>query len=265
MTLISFQNVSKSYQTGISKKSIKKALRNVSCEVRQAEVFGIVGANGAGKSTLIKILMGFVQQDAGEIILAGQPASSSMSRALLGYLPETSCLYPNLSISQHLQFSARIAGVPASLTQDRIEEILYAVDLFDAAKLPIKNMSKGMTQRAALAYALMLEPEILILDEPMSGLDPLGRKLVLDLIAEYHSKKKTILFCSHILSDVERISTRIGVMHMGELVSVTTPEGLADYKQKEQLAPEVPPLESFFLKTIQDYSNNEDNCGNLVP
>ena len=122
-----------------------------------------------------------------------------------------------------------------------------------------------MLQRVGLCQTLLHNPKIIILDEPMSGLDPLGRKLVLDLIAEYHGKGKTILFCSHILSDVERISTRIGVMHMGELVSITSPAELAGYKQKEQLAPDVPPLESFFLKTIQDYSNNEDNRGNLVP
>ena len=264
MALISCKNVSKTYQIGFAKRKVKKVLRNLSFQVEHNEVFGIVGANGAGKSTLLKILMGFVKPDSGHIFIGGEPADSNTTHKYIGYLPETACLYRNLSISQHLRFSTNIAGCPRSLAQEKIEAILHTVDLTDAATIPIRRLSKGMAQRAALAYALLLEPEILILDEPMSGLDPLGRRLVLDIITEYHGKKKTILFCSHILADVERISSRIGLMHQGQLAAVITPDELAGYQAQSNLPPGAPPLESFFLKTIQKDTDATDDQGDLI-
>jgi ABC-2 type transport system ATP-binding protein len=138
----------------------------------------------------------------------------------------------------------------ATETRERTERVLAAVDLSASARLPIRRFSKGMTQRAALAYALFLEPQILILDEPMSGLDPLGRQLVVDLIRDYHGRGNTILFCSHVLSDVERICTRIGIMHQGRLATITTPEELRALPLEPGQTKT--PLETLFLRTVQE-------------
>lgn len=234
------------------KRTRKLALNCVNLQVEHNEVFGIIGLNGAGKSSLLKIFMGFIRQDSGVAHIAGSPACSTSNRHLIGYLPEHPSLYPNLSITDHLQFGCRIGNLTGQEEKMRIPALLEKVGLTGAAKIPIKRFSKGMTQRAALAYAILLEPEILILDEPMSGLDPLGRQLVIDIIQEFRNKGTTILFCSHILTDVERICDRIGIMHHGKLVTIiTTP--VPRNGSHESFLPEdgKTPLESLFLHTIQ--------------
>lgn len=252
MAVISCAHVSKSYHSDFFHRKRKKAVEGLSLDVAQGDVFGIVGPNGAGKSTLLKILMGFVRPDHGHVLLSGLPAGAAKAHRRLGYLPENPSLYPRLSVKDHLRFSCRIEGLNRSEASERIKSVLSAVDLEYAANLPIKGYSKGMTQRAALAYALLHNPEILILDEPMSGLDPLGRRLVVDIVRQYSDKRTTILFCSHILADVERICNRIGIMNKGRLVKETTPEELTPSSPsstgKEQTAT---PLETFFLETIR--------------
>ncbi|MDH3391662.1 MAG: ABC transporter ATP-binding protein [Desulfobulbaceae bacterium] len=245
--------MNKSYQKDFLHRTKKKAVDALSFQVDKGEVFGIVGPNGAGKSTLLKILMGFISSDSGQAFVAGLPAGSVKGRQHLGYLPENPSLYSHLSIRDHLLFGCRVEGLRRSDAEKKINRVLHTVDLEYAAKMPIKKYSKGMTQRAALAYALLLEPEILILDEPMSGLDPLGRQMVVDVVHEYQSRGTTILFCSHILADVERICTRIGIMNRGRLAAVTTPGELAASSLSD-LQPAATPLESFFLETIRSHS-----------
>ena len=242
--------VSKTYRQGFWQKKNKPALQDLSLAVRRGEVFGIVGPNGAGKSTTIKILMGFVRPDSGRVVVDGRDATDPRSHQQVGYLPENPSLYKNLSVVDHLRFAARLAGMSTTETRERTERVLAAVDLSASARLPIRRFSKGMTQRAALAYALFLEPQILILDEPMSGLDPLGRQLVVDLIRDYHARGNTILFCSHVLSDVERICTRIGIMHQGRLATITTPEELRALPLEPGQSKT--PLETLFLRTVRE-------------
>lgn len=251
MPIFSCNQIHKSYQTGCLKRARKKALSGVTFQVKEHEVFGIIGLNGAGKSTILKILMGFVRPDNGTALINDQPVASKGSHQSIGYLPEHPSLYPHLSIKEHLQFGCRVAGLSAQEEKRRIQRALETVDLTEVAKMPIRGFSKGMTQRAALAYTILLEPKILILDEPMSGLDPLGRQLVLDIIQEYQSQGATILFCSHILTDVERICDRIGIMHQGKLASVVTADSLDKSHDSPSTKGSQTPLEHYFLNTVR--------------
>lgn len=243
--------LSKTYGHGFWRLQRKVALANFSLDVARGEVFGIVGPNGAGKSTALKILMGLVRPTSGSAQILAMPASDPACHAHLGYLPENPSLYKKLTISEHLHFAGQLAQMPSKVIRSRTAELLALVDLPLAARIPIQRFSKGMTQRAALAYALFTDPEILILDEPMSGLDPLGRQLVLEIIRHCHNQGKTILFCSHILTDVERICSRIGIMHRGTLVAQTTPAELAQQVSASAPASSATPLERLFLATVQ--------------
>lgn len=249
LSILSFQCVGKTYISDF-KRNRTIALSDLSFSVQKGEVFGIVGPNGAGKSTTLKILMGFIKYDTGMVTLSGNHPSDPSAHRLVGYLPENPCLYEHLTPKEHLKFSGRVSGLSSKEIAKRTERILDLVRLFEASDRQIRQFSKGMTQRAALAYALFHEPEILILDEPMSGLDPMGRQLVVDIIDEYHKKGNTILFCSHILTDVERICDRIGIMNMGKLATVTTPEELQNkYSASDQGS--ATPLETLFMETVQ--------------
>jgi ABC-2 type transport system ATP-binding protein len=247
--VISCQKVSKTFKTDVGRKPTL-ALQDLSFDVKKGEVLGIIGPNGAGKSTSLKLLMGFVRPDQGNLLLNGLSPLNPQSHKRLGYLPEHPCLYRHLSIYDHLCFAAKINKIPAREVNKRILGLLERVNLLESIKLPIRRFSKGMTQRGALAYALLHEPDLLILDEPMSGLDPVGRQLVLDLMREYKAKGTTILFCSHILTDIERVCSRIAVMHHGHIAATISPEELTNsaYAQKDSLQS---PLESFFFQTIQ--------------
>ena len=252
MPTITCTTIRKSYPAGFLKRSRKQALDDISFEVGHNEVFGMIGLNGAGKSSILKILLSFIRPDSGTALIAGKPTGDALVRKTIGYLPENPSLYPNLSIREHLLFAGRVGGVSGEREQQRIREVLETVGLPEVANTPIKRFSKGMTQRAALAYAILLEPEILILDEPMSGLDPLGRQMVIDIIRSCKTKGATILFCSHILTDVERICDRIGIMHQGRLTRTLTmplaPEGAHGTLQVEDGKT---PLESLFLQTVR--------------
>lgn len=252
-TVITFDQVCKTYKADLRIK--KRALTGLDFQVNEGEVFGIVGPNGAGKSTALKILMGFVRADKGTVDLNGYSPTDPTSHTFVGFLPENPCLYEHLTITDHLKFCARVNGYNSRESVQRIHDILDLVDLSHSAKISIKRFSKGMTQRAALACALFHEPEILILDEPMSGLDPLGRQLVIEIIREYNRKGHTILFCSHILTDVERICDRIGIMCNGKLASIIKPEELDQDIHSQMDDGEIQtPLESFFLKTVKEQS-----------
>lgn len=246
--LLNVQNLGKTYRQDLNRKP-ETALSGVNLQVQQGEVFGIVGPNGAGKSTTLKIVMGFVRGDSGSVRLFGLTPGDAQAHRQLGYLPENPCLYDNLSLNDHLRFAARATGYTGDV-QGRIQELLHLVGLAEAGRMPIRRFSKGMTQRAALAYALFHEPELLILDEPMSGLDPLGRQMVVDLIRSYNATGKTILFCSHILSDVERICHRIAIMNKGHLLTITSPAELSTFPIPPTLPEHTTPLEAFFLHCI---------------
>lgn len=252
MQAITCESVYKTYRLGIGKRKRKAALNCFNFSVHTGEVVGIIGPNGAGKSTLIKAIMGFIRPDSGRITINGQECSDPDCHANIGYLPETATLYNKISIRDHLLFAARISGMTRIERESKISSVLRTVDLEELSNVPLRNYSKGMTQRAALAYALFSDPEILILDEPMSGLDPMGRQLVIDIMRTLHQKGITILFCSHILNDVERVCNRIGIMDQGHLALVTTPDQLnLDYQNRPA---HLTPLETCFLQTIKQTS-----------
>lgn len=216
MTYISFKNVSKSFPEGLKKKTV---LQNLSLDVEKGEVFGFLGPNGAGKSTAIKLLIGFIKADNGYIkvndYLVGKEPSYLR---YIGYLPETPCFYENLTAMETLSFCGKSHGMTGPDVKDKSCKILERLNLSHAAKSRIKTFSKGMKQRLGLAAAILHDPEIFILDEPMSGLDPMGRHLVTDVILELREKGKTVFFSSHILSDVEKLCDRISILNNGHLL-----------------------------------------------
>lgn len=247
--VINVANVTKTFKKQLFRRG-NRALDDLSFDVSPGEIFGIIGPNGAGKSTSIKILLGFIRHDSGMVSIEDKPPTDPSSHENLGYLPENPCLYDQLTITEHLQFAGHISSYSSRKTKERITELLDKVNLSHVAKVPIRRFSKGMTQRAALAYALFNEPSLLILDEPMSGLDPLGRQLVIDILRDYNRKGNTVLFCSHILTDVERICDRIAIMHKGKLAAVIKPETLLSEPQVEK--GDKTPLEEFFLSTVNE-------------
>jgi len=240
MVIIALKNVSKSYASGFLMKK-KRAVSNISFKIKSGEIFGIIGANGAGKSTVIKMTQGFIRPDNGDILIADKNPFDPVSRLKMGYLPENPYFYTNLTALELLRFSTSASGVPKRLAEERIKSLLETVDLYASRKQRLKTFSKGMIQRAGICFALVHDPQIVVLDEPMSGLDPLGRKMVIDLILNLREQGKTILFCSHILNDVERICDRVAIMDKGCLRQIYN---------KNELGTKT--MEEVFLNTIQE-------------
>jgi ABC-2 type transport system ATP-binding protein len=192
-------------------------LKGVTFDVLAGETFGFLGPNGAGKTTTIKSILGLVRPDTGAISICGMPHMSIAARRRLGFAPESPALYQHLSGREFLSFCADLLGVENGTAGRRIDEVLGRVGMRSHAARPMRTYSKGMLQRVSLAQALLGEPELLILDEPMSGLDPIGRRDVRDLILEQRTRGTTIFFSSHIIPDVETICDRVAVLVAGEV------------------------------------------------
>ncbi|MBI5512858.1 MAG: ABC transporter ATP-binding protein [Deltaproteobacteria bacterium] len=195
------------------------AVRDVSFDVRRGEIFGFLGPNGAGKTTTLKTLLGLIFPTRGTVRLFGQPVTARAVRRRLGYLPENPYLYQYLTARELMDLFGRLAGLDAETRARRGPELLERVGLSTAMDRPVRKYSKGMLQRAGLAQALLGDPDLLILDEPMTGLDPIGRKEVRDLILEERRRGRTVLFSSHILSDVELLCDRVAILKGGELAA----------------------------------------------
>lgn len=237
MSTIEINSVYKSFKSGLKLKK-KTAASDISLSLEPGDVYGIIGRNGAGKSTILKMILGFIKPDSGTITISGNSPENPKSRQNIGYLPENPYFYDHLTADELLSFSTTASGADKKTAKKNIETLLKRVGLFEVRKQKLRTYSKGMTQRAGLCFALVHNPEIVILDEPMSGLDPLGRKMVIDLINDLKEQGKTILFCSHILNDVERICDKIAIMDKGKLKGVFT---------KDQISSGI---EALFLKTI---------------
>ena len=216
-SVLDVAGLKKTFRVGFFRKRVE-AVRDVSFKIRRGEVFGVVGPNGAGKSTTIKMITNLVRPDAGEIRLFGQSAESMEARARIGYAPENPNLYEHLKARELMVYYGGLFGLSRTQALTRGNELLDLVGLKHAADRPISGFSKGMKQRAGLAQALMGNPEFVILDEPQSGLDPIGRREVRDLIVELRRRGKTILFCSHILPDIEDVCDRVALIHQGRVV-----------------------------------------------
>ncbi|HIJ90821.1 MAG: ABC transporter ATP-binding protein [Desulfobulbaceae bacterium] len=225
--MIHFIDVWKSYARELFTAS-PVALRDISFSLQQGETLGLIGANGAGKSTCIKLLMDFIRPDQGQITVLGSPPRNHKIRSRIGYLPETANFPPNLTALDMLRFTGATCGMRTAAIQAASEKWLRRLALWEARKRPLRNYSKGMQQRANFAIALLNDPELLILDEPMSGLDPIGRADILGLIAELKGQGKSILFCSHILEDVDRVVDNVLVLHKGRTLFAGQPKRLAN-------------------------------------
>jgi ABC-2 type transport system ATP-binding protein len=212
----------KIYQTGFWMNQKVESLKDCTLTVYQGETFGLLGPNGAGKTTLFKSLLGIVRPTSGRASLLGHPIGDRAVKQRLGYLPENAYFYEFLTGWEFLDFVANVFQIPENIRKKRIPELLDTVGLAQATarKKQMRQYSKGMLQRIGMAQAIINDPELVFLDEPMSGLDPLGRYQVREIILALKARGKTIFFNSHILSDVEQICDRIAILARGELITV---------------------------------------------
>jgi ABC-2 type transport system ATP-binding protein len=207
----------KTFLTGFWMRPVQ-AVQGVDLDVKEGEIFGFIGPNGAGKTTTIKVLTGLVLPTAGEAWVSDIPVSDPNSRARLGFLPEGTFFHDYLSGREFLDFHGALLGLPKEVRRERIPKLLERVGLAAAAERQIRRYSKGMRQRVGLAQALISDPDLVILDEPMSGLDPLGRKDVRDVILSLRDEGKTVFFSSHILEDAEVICDQVAIILSGRVV-----------------------------------------------
>lgn len=226
------ENLSKIFRVGFLGRKVE-AVRDVTLRVGEGEIFGLLGPNGAGKSTAMKMLLGFIRPTAGRAFVAGHPAGSPEARKLFGYLPENPSLYEFLTGDELLLMMCRLSGLDHQASVRRTGELLELVGLSGRADRSIRKFSKGMVQRLAIAQSLILDPPIVLLDEPMSGLDPIGRKDVRDLIFNLRERGKTVFFSTHILSDVEAICDRVGIITNGRLTDCGRLSELVDSSVRE--------------------------------
>jgi ABC-2 type transport system ATP-binding protein len=220
---IETQNLSKEYPYGFLHLKKKTSLESLTMQVQEGEVFGFLGPNGAGKSTTIKLLMGIIFPTTGSAQIWGKPVSDVSMHRDIGYLPEQPYFYDYLTAAEVLDYFARFFGFSAAERRERVHKMLKKVGLETAGKIQLRKYSKGMLQRVGLAQAILHDPKLVILDEPMSGLDPVGRREVRDIILELKNAGKTILFSTHILSDAEMLCDRVGVIAGGKLRGVGAP------------------------------------------
>ncbi|NGZ09082.1 MAG: ABC transporter ATP-binding protein [Nitrospira sp. LK70] len=216
--IVHSDRLSKIFKVGFWGRRVT-AVDGVSLEVRRGEVFGFLGPNGAGKTTTIKMLMGLIYPSGGTATLFGRPIGDPSGKAKVGFLPESPYFYDYLTSREFLRFYGHLFGLVGSVLDKRIDELLELVRMTHARDLQLRKFSKGMLQRIGIAQALINDPELVILDEPMSGLDPIGRKEVRDLILRLKESGKTVMFSSHILHDAELLCDRVAMIMKGRLVA----------------------------------------------
>lgn len=219
MSVIRCDNLTKSYNPGLGRKRVD-ALSGLTMSVSEREVFGFLGPNGAGKTTAIKILTGLIFPTSGSAFLFDRPAGDREAKQRLGFLPEHPYFYDHLTGREMVEYAGQLFGLTRADARSRATRLLERVGLAHAADQVMRGYSKGMLQRVGIAQALVNDPPLVILDEPMSGLDPVGRKEVRDIILEMRTEKRTVFFSTHILSDVEVVCDRIAILHRGKLVTL---------------------------------------------
>jgi ABC-2 type transport system ATP-binding protein len=220
---IEIENLSKEYPHGFLNLKKKRSLENLTMQVASGEIFGFLGPNGAGKSTTIKLLMRLIFPTSGTARILGQSIEDVAMHQHIGYLPEQPYFYDYLTATELLDYFARFHRLTATDRRERVQRLLEKVGLETARKIQLRKYSKGMLQRVGLAQAILHDPQVVVLDEPMSGLDPLGRREVRDIILELKKQGRTVLFSTHILSDAEMLCDRVAVLVGGKLRGVGTP------------------------------------------
>lgn len=218
MTVVETKNLSQDYLTGFWRKRPVRALDDLNLQVEAGEVFGLLGPNGAGKTTTFKILMGLIRPTSGSARILDSAIDDVKMRQRIGYLPEQPYFYDYLTAREFLVYCGVLCDLPKGKAEQRSGELLVQVGLADSADKQLRKFSKGMLQRVGLAQALVNDPDVLFLDEPMSGLDPLGRREVRDLIVSLRAHGKTVFFSSHILTDVEAMCDRVAILNKGRLI-----------------------------------------------
>ncbi len=217
MLAIEILGLEKTYKVGFWRKRPKPALRPLHLQVEEGEIFGFLGPNGAGKTTTLKLLMGLVFPSAGSARFLGKAWTDPTVKAQTGFLPEQPYFYDYLTAHELLEYYGQLSGVPAKQRKQRIEQILQQVGLHDVQGVQLRKFSKGMLQRVGIGQAILHDPKLVFFDEPMSGLDPIGRREVRDLMDQLKQEGKTVFFSTHILSDAEALCDRVAIIHKGEL------------------------------------------------
>lgn len=214
---ISIQNLTKDFSVGMSGVKLR-AVDGLNLEVQDNEIFGLLGPNGSGKSTTIKILLGLLEPSAGECTIYGKPSATVEARRSVGFLPEAPYFYRYLSGRELVRYYARLCGVAKADLASAVDSVIELVGMKDAAQRRVGTYSKGMLQRIGLAQAIVHDPQLVILDEPTAGVDPLGSAAIADIIRELKSRGKTILLSSHLLAQIEGLCDRVAILHGGKLV-----------------------------------------------
>ena len=214
--VVRVRNIVKDFRPGFGLRR-KRVLHGVTFDVHEGEIFGFVGPNGAGKTTTLKVLMGLIRPTEGKASILDRDVGESEFRNQIGFLPENPYFYPFLTAREILDFYARLSGVASQRRASRVDELLGIVNLSHAADARLRTFSKGMLQRVGVAQALVNDPQIVFLDEPMSGLDPIGRKEIRDVILSLRGEGKTVFMNTHILSDVEMICDRVAIIVKGRI------------------------------------------------
>jgi ABC-2 type transport system ATP-binding protein len=218
MPVVEIVNLTKDYASGTFLKKTVRALDDLSLAIEDKEIFGLIGPNGAGKTTTLKLLMGLIFPTSGEARILGQPIGDVPTKLHIGYLPENPYFYDYLTGRELLEYFGQLFGMSRTDRQKRVGDLLRQVDLLEAADMQLRKYSKGMIQRLGVAQAILNRPRIIFLDEPMSGLDPMGRRDMTRLIQELRDDGVTVVFSSHILPDVESLCDRVAILNKGKLV-----------------------------------------------
>lgn len=232
MEVLQVDSIRKSFRGDLS-LTRREVLHGVSFTAFEGEILGFLGPNGAGKTTTIKIVLGLIRPDSGKVTLFDRPSHDEGAKARIGYLPERPYFYPQLTLREFLVFCGQLSGMEQASLKSRVEEVTDRVDLGGSIDARLRGFSKGMIQRAGLAQAILHDPDLLILDEPFSGLDPLGRIMVRDVLLELKRRKKTIFFSSHILPDMEALCDRTCIIREGVIVRCAELDELTRIGERE--------------------------------
>mgnify|MGYP000347789332 CR=1 FL=1 len=216
--VLEVRNLHKTFSTGFIPQK-KKILKGITFQVEEGEIFGYLGPNGAGKTTTLKCILGIIFPNKGEIRLFGLPHTSLQAKAKIGFLPENPYFYEYLTAAEFLRFYAQLFGLPRDKREKKIDQLLQLVGLEKAAATQLRKFSRGMLQRIGLAQALINDPSLVFLDEPLGGLDPLGRKEMRDIILRLREEGKTVFLCSHILQDIEMVCDRVAIIVDGKILN----------------------------------------------
>jgi ABC-2 type transport system ATP-binding protein len=214
--IVETRNLTKVYRDFWGRQKVR-ALKALDLEIRRGEIFGLLGPNGSGKTTTIKLILGLLFPTSGQALVFGKDATDVRKNERIGYLPEESYLYKFLNAEETLDFYGRLFDMPRAVRRQRVADLIEMVGLEWAKRRQLKEYSKGMTRRIGLAQALINDPELIVLDEPTTGLDPIGTHEMKEMIVDLRKKGKTVLMCSHLLADVQDVCDRIAILYQGEL------------------------------------------------